>query len=245
MTYKTNYKLQVRNWLISRYASKTWTWRWIFYSAFLWMNGRKTLSTIRVLKSLINLVSSPPKGCKLVSACFECFEYLFTYCHSTLCKMWDKSNEPILIKNPAIITEQISRTIKGHFDPFCRTSRNFSKNFGSARFVYLWSLNFMKKIKAKKANETILSNIVCCDYEMDVCTNGQTEIYRTLAKHESKKLIHQTWLTHWWEKLKHGPCTKITKFLKRSRGKFLCFCGKELNMIVVSGWHKPRIDKAI
>ena len=25
--------------------------------------------------------------------------------------------------------------------------------------------------KKKEANETILSNIVCCDYEMDVCTD--------------------------------------------------------------------------
>ena len=25
--------------------------------------------------------------------------------------------------------------------------------------------------KKKKANVTILSNIVCCDYEMDVCTD--------------------------------------------------------------------------
>ena len=172
-TYKANYKLQVTNWLISRYASKTRTLRWLFYSAFLSRNGSKTSSTIRVLKSLINLVYTLPKGCKMVSTCFECFEYLFTYGPSTSCKIWDKSNEPIVIKNSAIIQEQISRTIKsGHFDPFCHTSRNSSKNFGSARFVYLWSLNFMKKIKAKKANETILSNIICCDYEMDVCTDG-------------------------------------------------------------------------
>ena len=98
-TYKANYKLQVTNWLISRYASKTRTLRWLFYSAFLSRNGSKTSSTIRVLKSLINLVYTLPKGCKMVSTCFECFEYLFTYGPSTSCKIWDKSNEPVVIKN--------------------------------------------------------------------------------------------------------------------------------------------------
>ena len=55
----------------------------------------------------------------------------------------------------------------------------------------------MKNIKGKKVNETILSNkAICCDDKMDVCTDGQTEIYGTRAKRGSKKLIHQTRPTH-------------------------------------------------
>ena len=111
-------KLIVTNWLISRYTIKIWTLCWLFYSAFLWRNGTKTSSTIRVLKSLINLVFTPPKGCKMVSTCFKCFEYLCTYSPLTSCKIWGKSNGPILIKNPAIIHEQINGTIFDHFDPF-------------------------------------------------------------------------------------------------------------------------------
>ena len=54
----------------------------------------------------------------MLSTCFECFEYLFSYGPSISYKIWDKFNEPILLKNPAIIHEQINGTILGHFDPF-------------------------------------------------------------------------------------------------------------------------------
>ena len=54
------------NWIISRCAGKTWTLPQLFCSASLWRNWSKASSTIRVLKSLISLVSAPPKRCKMV-----------------------------------------------------------------------------------------------------------------------------------------------------------------------------------
>ena len=71
---------------------------------------------------------------------------LSTYGPSTSCKIWDKSNEPILRKNAAIMDEQIIWPFGAFWTVFTK-ARHFSKKFDSVSFEYLWPLNCTQNIK--------------------------------------------------------------------------------------------------
>ena len=51
------------------------------------------------------------------------------YNPSTSCKIWDKSNELILRKKAAIMSEQINDTILSLFDLFLHKQEFFQKNW--------------------------------------------------------------------------------------------------------------------
>ena len=81
------------------------------------------------------------------------FEYVSS---STSCKIWDKSNEPILRKNTATMNKQINRTILGLFDPFLHR-QEFSQKI---RLCQFWVLIVPQlHAKYKKTNEPILKKI--------------------------------------------------------------------------------------
>ena len=96
---------------------------------------------------------------KLGSPSFEYF-----YGCSTSCKTWDKSNEPILRKNVAIMDNQINQfwAFLAHF----RTSKKFSKKFGPVTCQF-WVV-LVPKLQAKYKKKLMSQSWKKC------CRNGRT-----------------------------------------------------------------------
>ena len=83
---------------------------------------------------------------------------LSTYGPSTSCKIWDKSNEPVLRKNAAIMDEQINWTILGFFGLISHKQKIFQK-IPLGQFWVLMAPQLHAKFQTK-TNESTLEKVL-------------------------------------------------------------------------------------